>query len=99
MQKLFQGFELQAVSKIISPHPSKASEPGNHCYLFVDLPSVEDVEAAIDRLNGQEAPWGGELKVSRARDNRERKANRERFGTTYTKPNGTGRWKEEPKDE
>ncbi|KKY25520.1 putative ribonucleoprotein [Phaeomoniella chlamydospora] len=81
MQKIFEGFDLQAVSKIISPHPSKADEPGNHYYLFVDLASSEAVTDAIEKFNGMESPWGGELRVNRAKDNRDRKVVREQLGS------------------
>lgn len=80
MQELFAGFEIQTVSKIISPHPSKAEEPGNHYYLFVDLVSSDDVTAATRKLDRTESPFGGELRVSRAKDNRDRKVTREQFG-------------------
>jgi hypothetical protein len=53
MQALSEGFTLNAVSKIISPHPSKATEPGNHFYLFVDLPSNEEEDKAIEALDGR----------------------------------------------
>ncbi|KZP05948.1 hypothetical protein FIBSPDRAFT_876956 [Athelia psychrophila] len=64
MQALFDGFQITAVSKIISPHPSKAAQPGNHFYLFVDLSSTEEADRAIEALNGMPAPWGGKLTVS-----------------------------------
>jgi len=66
-----------AVSKLIPPHPSKASEPGNHCYCFVDLARAEDVDVVIDRLSGKEGSWGGSVRVSRARGAQDRKVTRE----------------------
>jgi RNA recognition motif. (a.k.a. RRM, RBD, or RNP domain) len=67
MQKLFEGFELTAVSKIISPHVSKASTPGDHFYLFVDLPTSTAADAAVQALDGKESPWGGKLRINKAR--------------------------------
>lgn len=67
------------MSKIISPHPSKADFPGNHYYVFVDLSSAGAVDAAMAKLNGAESPWGGQLRVSRARENRNRKVMREQY--------------------
>ena len=67
MQAVFEGFNIKSVSKIISPHPSKVSEPGNHFYLFVDLASSEEAEKAIEALDGKEMEWGGKLRVNRAR--------------------------------
>ena len=97
MQKLFEGFEIQAVSKIISPHPSKAEEPGNHYYLFVDMPSADDVQAAVEKLDGQESPWGGPLRVNRAKDNRERKVNREQREPRETREPREPRESREPR--
>ncbi|KEF51305.1 uncharacterized protein A1O9_12655 [Exophiala aquamarina CBS 119918] len=78
MQTLFathlasEGITPSAVSKLISPHPSKASEPGNHFYCFVDLERAEDVETVIAALDGREGGWGGALRVNRAREQRDR---------------------------
>jgi hypothetical protein len=68
IQQIFQsgGFEVAAVSKIISPHPSKAEEPGNHYYCFVDMHTVEDTDAAAQKLNGIETEWGP-LRVGHAK--------------------------------
>jgi hypothetical protein len=63
---------------MISPHPSKADEPGNHHYCFVDMASAEDIEAAVEKLNGLETEWGA-LRVGRAKDNRDRKSVREGY--------------------
>lgn len=95
MQELFgsEGFELTAVSKMISPHPSKVSEPGNHYYCFVDLVSAEDAERAIEAFNGREVEGWGAIRVSKARDNRDRKVNREQFGggkEGYSRSKGSG---------
>lgn len=67
MQKLFDGFEIQAISKIISPHPSKSSSPGNHFFLFIDMGSSEEMNRAIHEIDGKELPWGGKVRVGKAR--------------------------------
>lgn len=83
IQALFSTTDVTpaAVSKLISPHPSKVSEPGNHYYCFVDVPRVEDVDLVIDQLAGKEGSWGGPLRVSRARGG-ERKVTREQGSTS-----------------
>jgi RNA recognition motif-containing protein len=88
MQELFgsEGVELTAVSKMISPHPSKASDPGNHYYCFVDLANADDVERAIEALNGREIEGWGAIRVNKAKNNQDRKVNREHFG--YQSRNG-----------
>lgn len=70
-----------AVSKIISPHPSAAEAPGNHYYLFVDFATKEAADAAVQRFNGADSPWGGKLKVEKARQNPNRKVIREQVET------------------
>ena len=79
IQKLFQGFEISAVSKIISPHASTRTQPGDHYYLFVDLVNAGDVDEAVRRLNGRLGPWGGSgrLKVNKARMDRDIKVSKE----------------------
>ncbi|KAJ5927912.1 hypothetical protein N7466_006868 [Penicillium verhagenii] len=74
MKVFFQGYTVEKVSKLFSPHPAKRFEPGEHYYLFVDLGSVEEAQRALNTLNGQQGPWGGPIRVQRAR------------GTTITKP-------------
>lgn len=85
IQKLFSTLDLEitAVSKIISPHPDKLSEPGDHFYLFVDLANEADVPTAIKALDNTVSPWSdkeGLLRVNLARDNRDRKVAREQGG-------------------
>lgn len=55
------------VSKLFTPHPAKRFEPGDHYYLFVEFSSTEEAQNAMDTLNGQEGPWGANLRVQRAR--------------------------------
>jgi len=109
MQSLFADFQITAVSKIISPHPSKESEPGNHYYCFVDCASSEEADKAKDALDGMELPeWGGNLRVNKARDNKERKVFRDgnrdggrdggresgrEPGQQYGSGLGSGRWR------
>ena len=67
----FKGLEVAAVSKIISPHPSKSEEPGNHHYCFVDMNNSNDVDTAVEKLNGVETEWGA-LRVGRAKESQPR---------------------------
>lgn len=67
IQTFFKGYNVEAITKLISPHPSKRFEPGNHYYLFVDFVTVEEASAAQIALDGQEGPWGGKVRLGRAR--------------------------------
>ncbi|QSZ32880.1 hypothetical protein DSL72_002461 [Monilinia vaccinii-corymbosi] len=62
IREIFEGFDVEVVSKLIAPHPSKAEEGGNHYYCFVDLANNTQVNDAVKMFDGNE--WG--LKVSRA---------------------------------
>lgn len=57
----------EAVSKLFAPHPAKRFESGDHYYLFVELNTAEEAQRSMDTLNGQLGPWGGPLRVNRAR--------------------------------
>lgn len=63
----FKGYKVENVSKLFTPHPAKRFEPGDHYYLFVEFSSTEEAQNAMDTLNGQEGPWGANLRVQRAR--------------------------------
>jgi hypothetical protein len=69
----------EAVSKLISPHPSTAQKPGSHYYLFVDLPSAETATAAAQALDGTPTQWGGTLRVNIAKNHANRKVDREQY--------------------
>ena len=66
------GIELVYVSKLIAPHESKAADPGDHHYCFVELARAEDAEVAIENLDQKASPWSGEsgsiLRVNKARE-------------------------------
>ena len=74
-----------AVSKLISPHPSTAEKPGSHYYLFVDFPSSEVAAAAAQALNGSPTHWGGTLRINVAKNNNNRKVEREQYSTNKPK--------------
>ena len=86
MQELFasEGFELTAVSKMISPKNTEPGEEGNRYFCFVDLASADEADRAIEALNGREVEGWGTIRVNKARDNRERKQVREQSG--YQRP-------------
>ncbi|KAF8455985.1 hypothetical protein BGX38DRAFT_119857 [Terfezia claveryi] len=65
--KLFSGFKLEAISRLISPDPKRKSTPGNHYFVFVDMESTKEADRAVERLLGAPTWWGGKLKVHRAR--------------------------------
>jgi len=65
IRELFQGFNVEVMSKMISPHISEKDDRGNHYYCSVDLAAAEDVDAAISALDGKEK-WNWTIKVNRA---------------------------------
>ena len=82
IQELFAqyapGINISAVSKQISPRNPPASEQtGNQYYCFVDLENVQDVDAAIEALDGKPGSWGGNIRVNRAKHQADRKVVRE----------------------
>ena len=79
MRDLFDGFDLQAVSKIIPPHPSKRTESGDHHYCFVDLPTAQEAENAMRLLDGKKTAQGGTYKVQPSTERITRKVLREQF--------------------
>jgi RNA recognition motif-containing protein len=64
MRKLFRNFNVQAVSKVIWPHPSTKYKPGDHHYCFVDLATAEEAQEAALLFNGRVTPYGGRYRVS-----------------------------------
>ena len=83
MLQLFTGFRLEAVSKIISPHESKRNVPGSHYYCFVDLPTAEDAQAAVQKLDGTVTRYGGTYKVNLSTWRRPTKMHREQLGGAF----------------
>jgi RNA recognition motif-containing protein len=72
-------FNSEAISKVVSPHPSKRSQPGNHYYLFVDLATAEEADAAVKALNGVGAVWGSKVHLSKARGIPRKPSERDRW--------------------
>jgi hypothetical protein len=75
----------EAISKLISPHASKRIERGDHYYLFVDFPSPEEALAAMSALDGEDGPWGGKLKVGKARGDSAKPDERQRWAAARGK--------------
>ncbi|KAK0467282.1 putative ribonucleoprotein [Desarmillaria tabescens] len=67
IRELFRGFQLEAVSKMISP-PVHRPGPRNHFYVFVDFTNATEAGEAAKKLDGTLA-FGGRIRVSRAKDN------------------------------
>ena len=86
MRDLFKDWPIEAVSKIISPHPSTYGKPGEHHYCFVDLPTSEIAEQAARALNNTKGPHGGPYKISVATHSYPGKVVREQFGGVYRDP-------------
>ena len=79
MKQLFSGWHVEAVSKIISPHVSKQSQPGSHYYCFVDLSTAQDAQEAAQTLDGKRTPYGGSYKVRLSIQRRPAKVHREQL--------------------
>jgi len=83
MRQLFDGHNIQAVSKRILPvHRNTAIAATGQCYCFVDLPSALEAENAMAVLNGAPTPYGGVYKLNIASDQRDRKVCREQLGVS-----------------
>jgi len=70
MRRLFHEYEVQAVSKLISPHDSAVKDTTSSYFCYVDLPTPIDAQDAIQKLNGTSTPYGGTYKVRAARFHR-----------------------------
>ncbi|CRG89009.1 6-phosphofructo-2-kinase [Talaromyces islandicus] len=84
IQTFFNGYNIEAVSKLISPHPSKRFEAGDHYYLFVDFASADEATAAQAALDGQDGPWGGKIRVGKARGESWKPDERRKWTPTQT---------------
>jgi hypothetical protein len=100
MRRLFDGHNIQAVSKRILPaHRNISIAATGQCYCFVDLPSAAEAESAKAALNGTPTPYGGLYRISIATDQRDRKVCREQLGfgkvniTSEVKRNLSGNWR------
>ncbi|KAM7194045.1 hypothetical protein V8F20_008141 [Naviculisporaceae sp. PSN 640] len=62
IRELFAGFDIVAIGKRITPHPSTQGKPGNHHYCFVDFSSQEEAERAMNATNKLPVE-GGNLRV------------------------------------
>ncbi|KAJ5541890.1 Nucleotide-binding alpha-beta plait [Penicillium sp. DV-2018c] len=54
LETFFEGFKVEKVSKVFTPHPAKRFDdfdPGDHYYLFVDVDTPEDANRAMRTLN------------------------------------------------
>ena len=67
MRTLFQGWNIEAVSKIISPNDRWRSKPGSHSYCFVDLSTAQQAQDAAGALDGKATLYGGNYKVELAK--------------------------------
>ena len=67
MRTLFRGWNIEAVSKILSPNDHWRSKPGSHHYCFVDLATAQEAQDAIKALDRKATPYGGSYGVSPAK--------------------------------
>lgn len=84
MRALFQDYDVEAVSKILSPSDSARGLGGSRYYCFVDVPTPEDAKKAIEDLDGMPTPHGGSYQVSIAVQKRPTKVQREQLGVQPT---------------
>ncbi|KAI8816554.1 uncharacterized protein EV422DRAFT_545709 [Fimicolochytrium jonesii] len=87
IQELFKGFEVVAVSKMVSPWHAAGESPGDRFYVFVDLSSKSDADGAIGKLDGKKSPWTeGKLIVRLARKKINMKLAQEQFALSERTP-------------
>lgn len=79
----------EAVSKLISPHPSTQDKPGSHYYCFVDFASSEEAQSAAQAIDGKQTEWGGNYRINLARNKYSRKVDREPGQRRMESPAGT----------
>ncbi|KAI1337586.1 RNA-binding domain-containing protein [Xylariaceae sp. FL0016] len=72
MSEFFKGFQVEAISKRVSAHAKKKTEPGHHDFCFVDLATPQEAYDAMKVLNGRTFR-GLRLKVSIASEGQSRK--------------------------
>ncbi|KAF2217596.1 hypothetical protein CERZMDRAFT_22015, partial [Cercospora zeae-maydis SCOH1-5] len=70
IRSLFAGYEVQAVSKLISPHSINGNDTGSSNYCFVDLATAEQAADAVRCLNGRPTPHDGTYRISPAKGKR-----------------------------
>ncbi|KAI2632151.1 RNA-binding domain-containing protein [Hypoxylon sp. NC1633] len=63
VSEIFEGFQLEAVSKRVTAHESTRSKQGQHDFCFVDFATQKQAEEALNAVNGKSFR-GGPLKVS-----------------------------------
>ena len=80
MRELFSDWNIQAVSKIISPNETKRHLPGSQHYCFIDFPTAQEAQDAVRRMNEKSTPYGGRYKVDIARFSRPGKVHKEQLG-------------------
>ena len=70
IRSLFAEYEVQAISKLISPHSINGNDTGSSNYCFVDLATPEQAADAVKCLNGRPTPHDGTYRVSPAKGKR-----------------------------
>lgn len=68
IKELFQGYQIQVVSKLFPPKEDRKDEEGNHHYCFVELSDEQQTDAAIEALDWKEM-WGWKVRVKPALGN------------------------------
>lgn len=78
MRRLFQGWDIQAVSKIISPRQETVQKrPGSHYYCLVDFATAKEAQDAVDRLDHTPTEHGGTYRLAIAHKQGNKKVMRE----------------------
>lgn len=68
IRELFEGYDIQTISKLFAPHESKRNEPGNSYYCFVELANGQQADSAVAAVDWKEK-WGGKVRVKHATSN------------------------------
>ncbi|KAK2861389.1 hypothetical protein FQN49_004249 [Arthroderma sp. PD_2] len=80
IRKVFYGFNIEAISKVIISNRDKLPLSGSqYYYLFVDLESAEEADKALKVLNGVSAIYGNRLHMNKARGDSRKPPERDRW--------------------
>ncbi|EFE32799.1 ribonucleoprotein, putative [Trichophyton benhamiae CBS 112371] len=86
IRKVFYGFNIEAISKVIISNRDKLPLSGSqYYYLFVDLESAEEADKALKTLDGVSAIYGNRLHIRKARGNSRKPSERDRWRAEHEK--------------
>ncbi|EFQ99770.1 hypothetical protein MGYG_02783 [Nannizzia gypsea CBS 118893] len=80
IRKVFYGFNIEAISKVIISNKDRLPLSGSqYYYVFVDLESAEEADKALKALDGVSAIYGNRLNIKKARGDSRKPSERDRW--------------------